>query len=256
MPPIDESLPHLDDALDATDASVPDEEMSAEPEDDESDDLDDDALETDEHGAEEPEDDDEDDDDAAALRRRNVELEERLRQHDYEQQQAANQRYWDDLETQARNAFEYEERKIWAEKDNYVDPDAYLQTELTTLQRRVTDWFQRFYASQNQARAQQYERATIPAYAARLATQHGLSNTDAQELLEYPVEQMPKIAKLLARAAQKESARKRQRQQTQRATARATDPRLKVPAPGGGRSTSKGTKAGSLNHLKEIFAGA
>ena len=255
MPPIDESLPQLDDTLDATDASVPDEEMSAEPEDDDSDETDDDALETDESD-EEPEDDEEEADDAAELRRRNVELEERLRQHDYEQQQAANQRYWDDLENQARNAFEYEERKIWAEKDNYVDPDAYLQTELTKLQGRVTDWFRRFYASQNQARAQQYERATIPAYAARLATQHGLSNADAQELLEYPVEQMPRIAKLLARAAAKESARKRQKQQTQRATARATDPRLKVPAPGGGRSTSKGVKAGSLTHLKEIFAGA
>jgi hypothetical protein len=255
MPPIDDSLPQLDDALEPTDASVPDEEMSAEPDDDDSDDTDDDALETDESD-EEPEDDEDEADDAAELRRRNVELEERLRQHDYEQQQAANQRYWDDLENQARNAFEYEERKIWAEKDNYVDPDAYLQTELTKLQGRVTDWFRRFYASQNQARAQQYERATIPAYAARLATQHGLSNADAQELLEYPVEQMPRIAKLLARAAQKESARKKQRQQTQRATARATDPRLKVPAPGGGRSTSKGTKAGSLDHLKNIFAGA
>lgn len=254
MPPIDESLPLLDDALDPTEASEPDEEMSAEPEDDESDDLGDGALA--DVDDDESDEDDDDEDEVSELRRRNTELEERLRQHDYEQQQSANQAYWDKLEHQARSAFEYEERQIWANKDNYVDPDAYLQTELTKLQGRVTDWFRRFYASQNEARAQQYERATIPAYAARIATQYGLSNADAEELLEYPVEQMPKIAKLLARASEKKAARRKQRQQTQRATARETDPRLKTPAPGGGRSTNKGIKAGSLAHLQEIFAGS
>jgi hypothetical protein len=253
LPPIDESLPLLDDALDPTEAFEPDEEMSAEPEDDDSDEPDDDALED---VDDDDESDEDEDDDVAELRRRNTELEEKLRQHDYEQQQHANQQYWDKLEGQARSAFEYEERQIWTNKDNYVDPDAYLQVELTKLQGRVTDWFRRFYASQNEARAQQYERATIPAYAARIATQHGLSNADAEELLEYPVEQMPKIAKLLARAAHKNATRKKQTQQKQRATARDTDPRLKMPVPGGGRSTNKGVKAGSLTHLKEIFAGA
>lgn len=256
MPPIDDSLPLLDDALDATEASVSDEEMSAEPEDDDSDDSALGALDDVDEADEESADDEEDEEDEAVeLRRRNVELENRLRQHDYEKQQAANQSYWDGLEKQARDAFEYEERQIWANKDNYVDPDAYLQVELTKLQGRVTDWFRRFYGSQNEARAQQYERATIPAYAARLATEHGLSNADAEELLTFPVEEMPKVAKILSRAAQRSNARKRAAQQKQRATARETT-LAQVPAPGGGRSTKKGIKPGSMNHLKEIFASA
>ena len=255
MPPTDDSLPQLDDALDATDTLEPDEEMAAGLEDDDGDDPDEDALDDAGDDDADPDEDEEEPDEAAELRRRNAELEDRLRRHDYEQQQNANQQYWDGLENQARDAFVYEERQIWATKDNYVDPDAYLQVELTKLQGRVTDWFRRFYASQNEARAAQYERATIPAYAARLATHHGLSNADAEELLTFPVDEMPKVAKLMARSATKESARKKQRQQKQRATARATDPRLNVPTPGGGRSTSKGIKAGSTAHLLELFAG-
>lgn len=258
MPPTDESLPLDQTAPDESDASISDEEMAEEPEE-EADDADLEPAPADDgadDGEADEDEEEEGDGDTAALRRRLAELEEATRRAEYERQQAANQAYWNDLERQAVAAFEYEERQIWENKDNYVDPDAYVRQEMGKLQARVTDWYRRFFHSQNESRAAQYERAAIPAYAARLAAHHGLSEKDAAELLDYPVELMPKVAARMARDAAKIAALRKNRQQAQRATARSTDPRLAVPAPGGGRATKRGVKAGSLDHLKEIFAGA
>lgn len=253
----DESLP-LDDAAetvdlpdDELDTGDADEEMSGaleeESDDDEESSLDDD--DEDELDAETLED---DDPRAARL----AELEAQVRRTEYERQQAANQDYWTGIEKQAQDAFAWEEAQIWANKDNYVDPDAFVRQEFGRLQARTTDWYNRFYASQNESRRQQYEKAAIPTYAARVATHYDLSPRQAKSLLDYRPDDMQREATKMARHNAEKKALKAKLTQSSRKNAQTALMGKNVNSGSTGRTPAGGAKRGSDAHLKQLFASA
>jgi hypothetical protein len=261
--PADAALPQGDDTVEVevvdTDAELDtpdaDEEMSGGLDRDDADDTDDAALEPDvEEDPFEP--DAEEDAEKAELRARVAEYEAQVRRAEYERQQQNNQAYWNGIQGQAETAFAWEFDQIFVQKDTQVDPDLYVRTETAKLQRRVADWFQRFHASQNEARRQQYERAAIPTYAARLATNYDLSVEQAQELLDYAPERMDYEAQKLARYNAREAAYRKKLQQSRRLDAQDNLMRTGSNTTGGGRAPVKRVKRGSDDHLTALLAAA
>jgi hypothetical protein len=228
--------------------------VSGEPDGDESDDDEDPALADDD----EDEDSEGDEDELARLRRENAEHQERQRRLEYESQQRRNQEYWDGIEQQALNAFAWEEAQVYEQAEGYVDPEGYKREKLRDLNIRMIAWFKAFGDSKNEARRQQYERAAVPGYAAKIAAYFGLDEEQEVDLLDYPVERMKREAEKMSRYNAKLAAKTKQAQQTTRASAR--DAKF-----GSGRGVQTGVagntpvkrvKAGSDNHLKAIFAQA
>lgn len=224
---------------------------------------DDDAEEEDEESALEDDDDEEDaplsDADLKKLLQQTLrdkqELEQKERQRQYEEQNRRNQAYWDDIESQAVAAFDYEEARIWEEAPDAVDPDAYLRRELAKHKARIADWYKRFYASQNASTRQQYERASIPAYASEVAQYFGLSKAQRESLLDFDPKDMPRIAALLKQQNDDRARLAKGSQQAQRKLAQGNLAK-NVPNAGGGRAPAKKVRPGSLSHLVSIFAEA
>ena len=181
---------------DDTDASDADEEMSGEPDDAYVDDADE-ALEDDEEDDADSAADD--DDETADLKRRVAEYEAQVRRAEYERQQAQNAQYWDGIEAQAVDYFEYQYAQAAREKDNYVDPDLYFGARTEEIRKQERDWFRRFESSKREAARQQYERAAVPTYAARVATHFDLTPQQAEDLLDYDPQNMVREAEKMAR---------------------------------------------------------
>ena len=240
-----EDVAPIEDELDTPDADA---EMSGGLEED-SDEDEEPALEDDD----EADDDEEDEDDEDPRDARIAELEERIRREEYERQQANNQAYWAGIEQQAVEAFEWEEAQIWANKDNYVDPDAFVRQEMRRLKGRIQDWYSQFYASQNESRRQQYERAAVPTYAARVATHFNLSEQQAKDLLDYTPQDMVREARKMARYNQQIAALKKTSTQKKRKQAQEAFVAEKGVTTGGGRAPARKIKAGSMDHLIDIF---
>ncbi len=258
MPPTDDSLPFDDpdfelevvddESLDADDA---DEEMSGAPESDEPSD------DPDEAPGDDSEDADDSDTESAELRRQLTELQARERRMAYEEQQRRNQAYWVDIETQAEQYFAWKKEQIYQAATDYVDPDLFVRTKRDELDYERAQWFRDFFASQNEARRQQYERAAVPAYAARVATHYQLSDEQERELLDYPPDRMPKEAEKMARYNAREASLRTQSQQAQRKRTR--DGRFATGAPttgGSGRGSIVKVKRGSDEQLFGILAKA
>ena len=255
MPPFDDSLP-LDEALDeespylvADDDDLDaDEEMSGElvdvdPDDDEST-LDDDDEDTDP--------DEEDEEELSPVSRQEYEQwQAEKRQLEYEQEQARYRAHWQNLINEAEYAFSWEEAEIEARQHDYVDPDAYSRAALKDLYARKASWYQRFYASIEQAKSTHREQALIPVYAARVATHYGLTAAQAKDLLNYPHDAMVREAKKHALHNKQIERLKKGKQQASRTAAR-TKVSGSVPVAGSGRP-AKGIKAGSDAHLKKLL---
>jgi hypothetical protein len=261
--PDSESLPQNDsdtieveivDTDEELETSNADEEMSGGLESDDADDILVEALE--DESEEDPLETEAEDAEKAELRARVAEYEAQVRRAEYEKQQQNNQQYWAGIQGQAEQAFAWEFDQIFVQKDNQVDPDLYVRTETAKLQRRVADWFQRFHASQNEARRQQYERAAIPTYAARLATNYDLSVEQAQELLDYAPERMDYEAQKMARYNAREAAYRKKLQQSRRADGQANLLRKGSGTTGSGRAPVKRVKRGSDEHLTTLLAAA
>lgn len=272
MPPEDDSLPQdaitpdLDDEgvgtiefIDDDDSDTTpdaDEEMSGglDSEDDDDSDDDDDALDDDL----DLEDDDEEDAEKAEILRQKTELENKLRQIEYERQQQANQAHWDSIQAQADAAFEWEWDSIQAEKHNHVDPDAFERQEVARWRARVNDWYKRFNASINEARRAEMERAAIPNYVARLAQHFSLTDDQAQELLtDYPNPDMMRreAAKMAARNEREAKLRKAAKQARRKEAQQGHLAKGGTPT-GGGRAPVNRVKRGSDQHLAALLAGA
>jgi hypothetical protein len=250
------AIEFIDDDPDTTPDA--DEEMSGglESEDDDDDETEDDAL-ADDADEDDDEDDADDEEDAekAELLRQKSELEQRLRQIDYERQQAANQAHWAGIQEQADAAFEWEWDEIQREKHNRIDPDAYERQEVAQWKSRVNDWYRRFNASINEARRAEMERAAVPAYAARLAQHFSLTDEQAQELLDYAPVDMPREAERRARVNAREAKLRKSAQQARRKAAREGKIAQGGNATGGGRSPATRVKRGSDQHLAALLAG-
>jgi hypothetical protein len=235
---------------DESETSDADEEMSGELDDDESGNDESEALGDDDEDEELSE-----DEEKLQLRQQLAQLQERERRLAYEQEQRKNQAYWDQIEGQAQEYFAWKEQAIWAEKDNRLNPEGFLQEQLAQLRLEQADWYRQFGNSINEARRQQYERNAIPGWAAKIASHYGLSEEQERDLLDYHPNQMKreaeKMARTNARIAKLESAKK----QEQRGKARSA--RFgggKSPQTGGGsRPPTKRVKAGSDAHLKALF---
>ena len=231
-------------------ASDADEEMSGEPEDDL---VDEDTPEL--------EDDEEDDDDSAEdtetaeLRRKVAEYEAQVRRAEYERQQAQNAQYWDGIEAEAVNYFEYEYARAAQEKDNYVDPDLFFTQRVVEIRKQERDWYRKFEGSKNEARRQQYERASVPTYAARVATHFDLTAQQAEDLLDYDPQVMVREAEKMARYnAQIKKLRDKNTQAGRKAK---QDALVKTGAVSGeGRGPAARIKRGSDEHLMKLWQNA
>jgi hypothetical protein len=250
-----EDVELVDDESDTLDA---DEEMSGGLEDDESDDDDDedDALDDDDEDETEDDADDEEDAAKAEILRQKTELEQKLRQIEYEKQQQANQAHWDSIQAEAEYAFEWEWDQIQSEKHNHLDPDAYERQQVGQWKTRVKEWYRRFEASITEARRAQMERAAIPSYAARVAQHFSLTDDQAKDLLEYPVDRMPREAEKMARTNQREADLRKKLQQERRSKARDGQITKGGNTTGGGRAPAKRVVRGSDEHLARLLAGA
>lgn len=256
MPPVDDSI-LTDDALDEG-LDLPedfdenldaDEEMSEEldeeVEDDEESALEDDDEDTDD----DLEDDDEDDE---PVDRQEVErLRQFERQYQYEQEQARYRAHWQGMVDQAEAAFEWEEAQIDQRKHEYVDPDAYERMALKDLNARKVDWYRRFYASIETAKATAREKALIPVYAARVATHYELTPKQAKDLLNYPHDQMVREAKKYYLHNKQLARAKHGKQQASR-KAKQVEMTGKVLNSGTGRSI-RTVKPGSQAQLKNLL---
>jgi hypothetical protein len=215
-------------------------------------DDDDPALALDEDDAESDE-----SDEITAIRTRMAELEADLRRAKSGEENSRNQAYWDDIEQQAITAFEYDEGRIWADKDNYIDPDGYVRVETAKLLARVASWYRKFYASQNDSREKQREQQTIPIYASQVAQHFGLSAEGAKELLSYApfLSQDPNImvreAQRIAKSEAKERVRTKSAQQSQRKQVRQS---MAPVNSGSGRAPARKVKAGSMSHLRALLS--
>lgn len=230
-----------------SEASDADEEMSGEPEEDFVD-----------EGTPELEDDEEDDDasaedtETAELKRKVAEYEAQVRRADYERQQAQNQNYWDGIENQAVEYFDYELAKARQEKNNYVDPDLYFETRLAELTAQERDWRRKFEGSKREAARQQYERAAVPTYAARVATHFDLTPAQAEDLLDYDPQVMVREAEKMARY--NAEIKKLRAKTTQASRKTKQDALVKTGAVSGdGRGPAQRIKRGSPQHLVKLW---
>jgi hypothetical protein len=227
-----------------SDAPDADEEMSGGP--------DEDYVEVEAEALEDEDDSDEPgDDEKAELLARVAEYEAQMRRAEYENQQARNKAEWDRIESEARNYFTWAEQQAWAEKDNYVDPDLYLRQELGKIQAQQRNWFQQFYNSQNEARRQQYERAAVPTYAARVATHFDLTAEQAETLLDYDPQHMVREAQKLHRHNAEIARLRGARTQKKRKTGQDTLVK-KGAVSGEGRGPVTRIKRGSDDHLAAL----
>jgi hypothetical protein len=232
-----------------SEASDADEEMSGEPEeefvDEGTPELEDDAED------DEPADDDE----TAELKRRVAEYEAQVRRAEYERQQAQNAQYWDDIEGKAVEYFEYEYAKASREKDNYVDPDLFYAARTEELRKQERDWTRKFEASKREAARQQYERAAVPTYAARVATHFDLTPQQAEDLLDYDPQVMVREAEKMARYNAQIT--KLRNKNTQNSRKNAQDKLVKTGAVSGeGRGPAARIKRGSDEHLMKLWQNA
>lgn len=227
-----------------------DEEMSGGPDEDYIEDEPQ-ALEDDE----ETDDDDSEDDEVAQMRARLAEYEAQVRRAEYERQQAENQAYWDGIERQAREYFDWAAQDAWSRKDGFVDPDLYLRERMGEITAQQRDWYQRFYNSQNEARRQQYERAAVPTYAARVATHFDLTPDQAETLLDYDPQHMVREAQKMARY--NAEIKKLRGQRTQKTRKDKQDTLVKKGAVSGeGRGAPVRIKRGSDEHLLQLWRNA
>lgn len=242
--PVDLEYELYDDTSEASDA---DEEMSGEPEDGYVDDSSD-ALEDDEEDDESSAEDTE----TAELRRKVAEYETNMRRVEYERQQAQNAQYWDNIEGQAVDYFEYEYAKASREKDNYIDPDLFLAGRTEELRKQERDWFRRFEGSKREASRQQYERAAVPTYAARVATHFDLTAQQAEDLLDYDPQVMVREAEKMARY--NVQIKKLKGSQTQTSRKSKQDALVaKGTVSADGRGPAQRIKRGSPDHLMKLL---
>lgn len=253
MPPVDDSL--LTDDDDAVDNDIElddesldsdaDEEMSGEDEDE----SDEDSEELDDDEDEDADDDDEPD---RPLTKREADLQRQLQQFEQQQQQAKNKAYWEDIEGQASDYFEWKADQIDEEKHKYLDPDAYAREQNRILKNDIRTWYKDFFASIDQARQKQNLERMRPVYIARLATHYELTTQQAQELSEYPDNLVQREAQKMYQRNQERARNTNTKTQKKRSTAK-TELLGKVPPSGSGRAPATRLKAGSDAHLKKLL---
>lgn len=232
-----------------SDASDADEEMSGEPDDayvDDSDEaLEDDAEDDADSAAEE-------DDETAELRRKVAEYEAQVRRAEYERQQADYKAYWDNIEAEAEYYFDYERAKAKQEKQNYVDPDLYYESRDAELVAQERAWRKKFEASKLSATQRQAQQATIPAYAARVATHFDLTPQQAEDLLDYDPQHMVREAEKMARYNAELKKLRSKARQTSLKDKQST--LVKTGAVSGeGRGPAQRIKRGSPQHLLKLW---
>ena len=236
---------------DDSEASDADEEMSGEPDDEFVEDSPE-ALEDDE---EDDDDDSAEDDETAELKRKIAEYEAQVRRAEYERQQAQNAQYWDNIEAQAEEYFNYELAKAKQEKHNYVDPDLYFEARLAELTTQERDWRRKFEGSKREAARQQYERAAVPTYAARVATHYDLTPQQAEDLLDYDPQIMVREAEKMARY--NAQIKKLRGERTQKTRKDKQDALIKTgTVSADGRGPAQRIKRGSDEHLMKLWQNA
>lgn len=181
----------------------------------------------------------------ARLERERDEAQAQIAAQEMSRRQEESQAYWTNTKTQADAYFAAQEAKIYQEAANAYEPAKYLRAKMAQLNQQRNSWTQEYYAARENSLRQQMEQMAIPGYAAEVAKHFGLGRDDAERLLQFHPDQMPKVAELLA------DARGTSPQQLKQQAARSLSGTV---APGGSRASGgRKIKAGSDAHLVALF---
>lgn len=167
------------------------------------------------------------------------------------QQQQHAEAYWNNALAQAKDWYASRRNAIFQEARTAIDPAGFVERETEFLDREYQTWLDQYHQQREQAFWEFAMQQALPNYVRDVVAHYGLPQDAMAELMEYPVNLIPREAEKMKARRSREAALKRAATQAARKAKREAMMENGV-FPGSGRSANTDVPLDSDDYYNSI----